>query len=327
VAGKPYPADISDNEREAMALSGMMAARLPGEEAKRPSVESILHAMFPYRFVLHVHPPLVNGMTCGRAGKTMCRRLFGEKAVWVGQTKPGLVLARVCGKAFDEYTALTGKYPQVVLMENHGIFSAADSVGEIDGIVREITDKIKEYATVGPDFEGVEFDRDSACLIALMLRTLYSPGGMASTLFCTNRQVSEFVSDSGAFKTLCKPFTPDQIVYCKDEPLFIEPDADIAAAFSAYMERKGYRPKIVAVQGLGFFALGETLTEASRARLLFLDAVKIAVYARAFSGVSPLPDELTSFILNWEAEAYRSKAPVSNSEFRIRNSELFFGIV
>ena len=303
---KPYPSDIGDDEREAIALSHMMVARLPGEEAKRPSVESILHAMFPYRFVLHVHPPLINGMTCGKAGKKMCHQLFGDEVVWIGQTKPGLILARMCGKAFDEYSAQIGKYPQIVLMENHGIFAAADTVGEIDDIMEEITGKIKGCITEALCFEDVEYNRDLACIIAPALRMLCSPDGIASALFCTNKQISEFVSDPESFKALRKPLTPDQIVYCKDEPLFIEPDADIAAAFSAYTKRKGYRPKIVAVQGLGFFSLGNNRKEASRAQKLFLDAVKIVVYAGSFGGVSSLPDELISFILNWEAEAYRS---------------------
>jgi len=62
---REFPASMSNAKREETVLAEMMAARLPGEEKKRPSVESSLHAMFPYKFVLHVHPPLINGLTCG----------------------------------------------------------------------------------------------------------------------------------------------------------------------------------------------------------------------------------------------------------------------
>jgi hypothetical protein len=41
--------------------------------------------------------------------------------------------------------------------------------------------------------------------------------------------------------------------------------------------------------------------------MLFNDALKIAVYAESFGGGKPMTDELTDFIVNWEAEAYRSK--------------------
>jgi hypothetical protein len=41
--------------------------------------------------------------------------------------------------------------------------------------------------------------------------------------------------------------------------------------------------------------------------MLFNDALKIACYAESFGGGKPMTDELTDFIVNWEAEAYRSK--------------------
>jgi len=104
-----------------------------------------------------------------------------------------------------------------------------------------------------------------------------------------------------------KPFTPDHIVYCKDEPMFLEPDADLTAEFAKYADRKGYSPKIIAIRGLGFFALGQDRMEADNARRLFLDSIKIAVYARSFGGINPLTDELTNFILTWESESYRVK--------------------
>ena len=313
-----FPSDISDDEREEKALSAMMAARLLGEEGKRPSVESILHALFPYNLVLHVHPALVNGLSCGIDGEDSCSRLFGEKAVWIGLTKPGLILAQACKSAFEEYYTQNGIYPQIVILKNHGIFVAANSVEEIDDIMEFVMGEIKACVSEEPDFSDVEYDRKLACNIAPALRMLYDGEGLANAVFCTNKQVLEFASDAEAFTSLKKPFTPDHIVYCKDEPLFIKKDADITAEFSAYTEKKGFKPRIVAVCGLGFFALGNNRKAAEQARTLFLDAVKIAVYTKAFGGVCPLPDWFTQFILNWEVEQYRSKASqMSNTGGRL----------
>ena len=303
-----FPAGISDEEREEKALTAMMAARLPGEEFKRPSVESVLHALFPFELVLHVHPALINGLTCGADGEAFCLRLFGEKAVWIGAVKPGLTLAHLCKAVFDDYRTRTGDFPKTVFLKNHGIFIAADSVEEIDSIMESLIREIKVHVAKAPDFSDVGFDRESACVVAPALRMLYDSDGMAAAVFCTNIQVMEFVSTEDAFLPLCKPFTPDHIVYCKDEPLFIEPDADISGKFSTYVEKKGYKPRIVAVRGIGFFALGNTQKAARQARDLFLDAIKIAVYAGAFGGSCPLTDELTQFISNWEVEQYRAKA-------------------
>jgi len=308
---KTFPAGMGEDEKEAEALHTLMAARLPGEETKRPSVESILHAMFPYRFVLHLHPALVNGLACAGGGKDVFSRLFGAAAVWIGLSKPGLALAQICKKAFEEHKAVSGKYPNIVILENHGIFLAADSAGEIDRLMEHVTATLKGCLAYLPHFSETPFDRSLVCSIAPALRMLFAKDGKAACLFCANEHVLAFLSGAGPFGPLLKPFTPDQIVYCGAEPLFIESGADIAGAFSAYVKRKGVNPKIVAVAGLGVFALGKNRKAADGARLLFLDAVKIAVYAKNFGGAKPLPDEFTDFILNWEAEQYREKVSTS----------------
>ncbi|MCL2837401.1 MAG: SDR family NAD(P)-dependent oxidoreductase, partial [Defluviitaleaceae bacterium] len=207
--------------------------------------------------------------------------------------------------------AKIGKYPQAAIMQNHGIFIAADTVDEIDCLMNEVVDTLKKCVKQPPDFGVAEYDRDLACRIAPALRMLYDRDGAAVVIFCVNKQVSAVVKDADRFSVLVKPFSPDHIVYCKDEPLFVEPNVDFTAAFTAFAKRKGYAPKIVAVRGLGFFALGETWKAAENARILFLDAVKIAKYSEAFGGANPLTDELTNFILTWESEKYRIKAATS----------------
>ena len=309
---REYPESMSNSEREEKALADMMAARLPGEESKRPSVESILHAMFPYKLVLHLHPPLINGLTCGINGKEACGKLFGDKAVWIDLTKPGLVLAKVCYKLFNEHAKKTGSYPQIVIIQNHGVFVSADTIGEIDQLMDYVVEQIKSQVKEFPDFEviALTYDMDSLQTMTATLKSLYesSADGAPVVKFCTNKQVAKFVEDDEAFKPVSKAFSPDHIVYCKDEPLFIEPDADITAEFTAYTERKGFKPKIAAVRGVGFFALGETEKSAGQALMLFLDSIKVATYAKSFGGANPLDDEFADFILNWEVEAYRTKA-------------------
>ena len=311
-----YPKD--DASREAAALEDMMAARQTGEEHKRPSVEALLHAMFPHAYVLHVHPTLVNGLTCGADGEKLCRKIFGDKAAWVPLIKPGYVLALACQSAFENFKKTTGVFPQIALLQNHGIFVAADTVEEIDAIMTEVMATLERRLQRKPEltdssFDATNFDTNCASRIAPALRMLFSEDGMSTVVFCANRLSDEFVKDHETMKPLMTPFSPDHIVYYKDAPLFIEPNDDIKTAFEAYQKKKGYAPKIVAVKGLGFFSLGKSIREAHNARLLFLDAMKTAVYAESFGGCNPLPEEFTEFILNWEVESYRQKAAVAGA--------------
>ena len=105
ILDKDYPAE--DREREAMFLADVSKAKLPGEENKRPSVEALLHALFPQRYVLHLHPALVNGLTCGLDGEKISGELFPD-AIWVEACRPGYTLAKLLD---DMMTALKARLP------------------------------------------------------------------------------------------------------------------------------------------------------------------------------------------------------------------------
>ena len=63
-----WSANYPENEaaRESAVLQDMMDARVEGE-TRRPSVETLLHNLFPQRYILHVHPTTVNGITADGA--------------------------------------------------------------------------------------------------------------------------------------------------------------------------------------------------------------------------------------------------------------------
>ena len=133
VLKKEYPA--SDREREAMFLADVSAAKLPGEEQKRPSVEALLHALFPQRYVLHLHPALVNGLTCGVAGEKTARELF-PSAIWVDACKPGYTLAKLLSDQIGPDT-------DTVLLQNHGVFYAAETPEELEKLLQWMMDVLK----------------------------------------------------------------------------------------------------------------------------------------------------------------------------------------
>lgn len=299
---KQYPA--GDKEREDAALADIMAAVLPCQPKGRPSVECILHALFPYKYVLHLHPALVNGMTCGQGGQQICETLFPD-AVWVPLTKPGYILAKICYELLTNYEQKYGAAPKLIFMQNHGVIAAADSVDELDEIMQHVMDALEGKIKKQPDFSAVE-PSVQAEDFAPGLRALYAKvNGTAISVFCSNKQISNLVFNESTAKAMMLPFTPDQIVYCEGRPLYIKAGTDLGEAFSAFLCENSYAPKIVMVEGVGVFTLGKNIREAATTKELFLDALMIAVYAGSFGGPLCLTNEFTDFISNWEAESYR----------------------
>lgn len=133
ILNKEYPA--SDREREAMFLADVSAAKLPGEEEKRPSVEALLHALFPQRYVLHLHPALVNGLTCGIDGEKKAKELFPD-AIWVNACKPGYTLAKLLSDKISPET-------DTVLLQNHGVFYASQTPEGLEQLLRGMLTALK----------------------------------------------------------------------------------------------------------------------------------------------------------------------------------------
>jgi len=308
-----YPDD--DKAREACALKDMMAARLEGQDDMRPSVECILHALFHKPYVLHLHPALINGLTCGMDGEAVYADIFkdlNEPLIWVPLTKPGYTLSKACAELFETYAEKHRRHPSVVLLQNHGIFVAADTPEEIDaimaGVVACILKKIVRRPELDADGPAPPAGAQEA---AAALEGL--SGGAAIHLY--NDEIARFTGSREAYAPIMSPFSPDHIVYCRAYPLFADSHEQLAGALEEYDKTYGGRPKIVVIRGLGVFALGKGEADAKLAAELYIDAIKIAVYSESFGGPMALPDEFTDFIVNWESESYRQeKADIQSAD-------------
>ena len=294
-----YPDD--DAAREAAVLGDMMAARIKGEN-RRPSVETLLHDLFPQQYVLHAHPALVNGLTCAKEGKAAAQKMFPE-ALWVDACKPGYILAQECKRVMDSYKASSGTDCSLLFLQNHGIFFAADTVQELDVLVANVMGTLTATISRTPDMEEQAYDAAEVAAISPVLRALYGEDQPATVTFTTNREIL-------AYDPTTKSLSPDHIFYAKTKQLNVPAGTDsdgIRDLFLSFAAENGYKPRIIFVEGLGMFACGSTMKEAVTAQTVMLDAIKVAVYAENFGGVSAMPDFLVDFTVNWKVGSCRAK--------------------
>lgn len=287
---KQYPE--ADDEREAAFIADVMAARSIIGDSRRPSVEALLHNLFPKKYVLHLHPALINGLTCSVQGETAAKAIFGEDALWIPLCKPGYTLAKLCAKKIDEHLRRTGRRERILLLQNHGIFIAGDTTEEIDDMLSDTMEKLELAVLVRPDFSPV--NRNDLAFQTRLKERLNMP----CVRYCGFGEMLDFAESREAAEPLMHSFTPDHIVYCGAYPLYLERPEDIDGITEG-------AARIVIVRDIGFYALGDTEKAADTAAELFCDSVKIAVYSRSFGGPLHMTQEMTDFIVNWEAESYR----------------------
>ncbi len=297
---KEYPKE--DAAREAAFLEDVLAARTDADLNKRPSVEALLHSLFPYRYVLHVHPALINGLTCSKGGEKLAAELFGEEVLWIPICRPGYTLGKLCCGMMQEYEQKHGKKVQILLLQNHGIFVAADTVSEIDRLFAWVESRLKKQVKRTADLSAPR--GEALVLLNENAKDLTEALGVTVTPVEAQEAIA-FGQSIETVQPLLRPFTPDHIVYCGPWPLFLSDAAEAKSQLKAFEEEKKVVPKVLLLQGVGAFIMEESESARAKAELLFRDAMKVAVYAESFGGPLQMTEDLTDFILNWEAESYR----------------------
>lgn len=312
---KQYSDDTA--KREEQVKYDLAAACLTRD--RRPSVETSLHDCLGFAFVVHTHPTAVNALMCSVNAEQKCAELFPE-ALYIEYTDPGYTLFKKVYDRVQAYKASKGAEPQIIFLQNHGVFVGADSLEGIDALYDSIMARLafEDYS------EACGCADASAVDVIPALRTLLSRGGCGlKTLKLTDSPLAlYFASSPEAFKCISKPFSPDIIVYCKSEYLYIENPADAESQIEDYYARRGYTPKVLMVKGIGLVAAGENARAAQTVTDVFCDAMKIAWGARGFGGEHPMTAEQIAFIDNWEVENYRRKVAASSSKGRVEGKTI-----
>jgi rhamnose utilization protein RhaD (predicted bifunctional aldolase and dehydrogenase) len=272
---------------------------------KRPSVETSMHEIIRTPFVVHTHPTMVNGLLCAVDSKNAVTQLFGDEVLYVEYTDPGYVLFKAVAEGLEKFRAEKGKEPQIIFLENHGVFVGGNSTGEIDKIYLDIQARLTKAMVKLPQTRSMG---DASVLKPAMDALRNSPSGSPLFMVPATDELSQmFVASRESFEPINKPFTPDNIVYCKSRYLFVEEDRDLPGAFKAFSEQFGYAPKIVGVKGKGILAVEESERSAQIVLDVFMDMMKVSYLTQSFGGPRPMNQQQIDFIDNWEVENYRRK--------------------
>ena len=297
-----------ENARESIASALLQASVHPSMQG-RPSVETPVHEVFGWTYVVHLHPAYINGMTCAQQGKAACAKLFPD-ALWLDYCDPGITLALTVKKALEEYQAAKSALPHVFFLENHGVFVGADSGEEIEAFYAEIIEKLTAC------YKKAGVLADQVALPPIPAEEVLELAPQLRTLLAADEKSRAVVVSLGEGKAFGGPLTPDHIVYAKS---FAYSGDGTEAGIAAFKAEKGYLPKVVEIQGKGLFAVGDTLKSANAAGTALKNALLVEQLATAFGGPKYLSPKSYRFIENWEVESYRSKVSLAGAQGRLNN--------
>ena len=113
---------LSDTDMVCLQRASMLDPNAPN-----PSVEAILHAIIPYKYVDHSHADAVVAITNTPDGKHRIEDVYGPDVLIVPYVMPGFILAK---KVYELTKTLDWKAYRGIVLLNHGLFTFADSAKE-----------------------------------------------------------------------------------------------------------------------------------------------------------------------------------------------------
>ena len=331
ISTKQYSTNSS--EREAEATEDLMAACIT--KGRKPSVEASLHNAMSAPFIVHLHPTLINGLMSSVDVEAQTSRLFGDEVLYVPYSDPGYALYMKVSQAIAQYVANKGHEPQVILLQNHGIFVGADTTQEIEAIYDRVLSTI-EHAISAPLPEGEAEISDLVSEVVPAIRMMVSRDGESRTLKVQNSQLIEWFAQSQEhFDKVAGPFSPDSGIYCNSKYIYISADGVDAILSEAeqkieeYKSSNGYDPKVILIKGIGLVCVGRNAKECGIVEDVYLDMMKIAWYAQSFGGEHHMTPEQRLFVDNWEAHRPKFKTAgngrVENKIFIVTGAAQGFG--
>ena len=317
---RDYPAgDDSQSvaERERLVLADVMAARIPGE-VRRPSVETLLHDILPWPLVVHLHPTLVNGLTCGKSGTGIAARLFGDSHVWIPYVDPGYVLAKAIRDALDIRTKQGQDTPDFIFLANHGVFAGGRDEREIHEKYSRLESRLSEKLVREPGSMPTKtlFPTDTVELESAVEEIF---GSIAKLKYVKGGELNRFLATADDATALTGSLTPDHIVYAGPGAMYLGPvEFGRASAADAWLQNAGRYYEVwgkkpnIALLNDGGNIHGALITADSdksltNAEILLNNALEVCAYAESFGGPRLMNEKQVRFIVNWEAESYRKE--------------------
>lgn len=280
VAMAPLIAAVEAGAPEAETAALFVPAELD-TTGLRPSIETTVHALMPQRVVVHVHcvETIASAVEVGCEDR-LAEPLAGLDWAFVPYCRPGLPLARAIAARRRPDT-------DVLVLGNHGIVVAADTVAAADAMLAEVRRRLARPARTAPP---ADLDR-LLRLAGSRYRLPTDPGAHA----VATDPVSLAIATGGTLY-------PDHAVFLGRVTPVAAPGEDADAVVARLAQDGLPAPAWILVPGAGVLLHREALTGVDP---LARCAAEVAARIPEGTRLAWLGDADLDLIVNWDAEKYR----------------------
>tara|TARA_Y100001936_G_scaffold252054_1_gene310270 strand:- start:5471 stop:7516 length:2046 start_codon:yes stop_codon:yes gene_type:complete len=302
--------------------------------APTPSVETLLHAFLPHKFVDHTHANAILALTDQEGGDEICQEIFGNRMGYVPYIMPGFALAKKAKEVFEENPSVEG-----LILFKHGIFTFGETAQEsYDRMIEMVTlaeNEIKRRRSHSIEAIDIPAGLASVVEIAPILRGLCAIETEKSTQrlimdFRSSEAILNFVNGKDLERYSQQgTVTPDHVIRTKPNPL-VTPLPEVGkleefkaaakvgvqryiADYHAYFSRNNEKqvvpkteldpmPRVILVPGVGLFGLGNSAGAAAVAADLAETNIDVITDVESMGVYKVIPESDIFDIEYWSLE-------------------------
>jgi len=286
------------------------------ETAPNPSVEAILHAIIPYKFVDHTHADAIVTISNSLKGEELIKKLFPNFLI-VPYVMPGFVLAK---KVYEMSKDLNWDKTEGIILHHHGIFTfdddAKNSYDKMIKAVKKAEDFLDKNAKIKlPEIKPIDFD------INTLQEIISKEKGYKVTVKIDQSKEALFYSTLEEEKLRRGVLTPEHIIRTKREPLVLKKNDDIQKKIDSYKkEYQGYfnrfkkdeimlnpAPNYAVIEGFGIVIFGKNEKEANIIKDIVSHTAKAILRADRLGGYKSISLKESFEMEYWELEQAKLK--------------------
>jgi rhamnose utilization protein RhaD (predicted bifunctional aldolase and dehydrogenase)/NAD(P)-dependent dehydrogenase (short-subunit alcohol dehydrogenase family) len=327
------------------AMVNVQRLNLLDASAPNPSVETLLHAFLPHKFIDHTHAAAVLSIVDQPDGEALAREVYDGRMGIVPYIAPGFGLAKAAAEVFEQDEKVEG-----LILHKHGIFTfgatAREAYERMIEMVSLAEARLRQGRPIVFQVRDLAAELAEAAEIAPIIRGAVAlpadkPGGEPTRFVMTFRTGPEILSYVNGAELADYSqrgvVTPDHIIRTKNTPLALQPPepgklddfarhvkeavAEFSAGYESYFERENEKvggikskldsaPRVVLVPGLGLFGIGRSAKDADIAADLAENTVRVVTDAEGIGRYEPLPESDLFALEYWSLEQAKLKGAV-----------------
>lgn len=292
-------------------------AAMTNPNAPAASIEAILHAILPFRFVDHSHANAIAALTCNADGEARVQEVYGKRVIVVPYVMPGFILAKTIADLISGRDLRAEGIQGMVLLK-HGLFTFDDDAKKSYELHIEMVTMAEEYLakkSANAPAAKAEASQDLLALAKLRqavskLRGLPQIARLNSSAEAVGYANLPSVADFGTRG----PLTPDHSIRTKRAPAFIGEDMGaslqaFADDYAAYFNRNASgqtmldaAPRFAIWPNQGVLSFGDTAKDANIVADIAASTLTTVQLGEAVGGWQPLPEKDIFDIEYWDLE-------------------------